>query len=333
MRIGWEMTGVIAKATGRTLVLPPPWSMYLYDWGPRTLLPRELEKNHSWKTATEDIIDLQQLQANLPTLTALEFEQRVGLTWEVAVNQSSRVNASCNIPVYKSVEAKFLFMSGKDRESLKCAEHWVRGGPIDAVKANMTDAEWSLLKHGFVYHDDIFRVASRVVNFLGIFGYNALHARYGDFEIHEVQQNATLIFDKWAPLFQSAPKLWISSDDPNISKSFNLSGVELFTFDDMLSARTNFLLENTKKQFDPSRWFKIRAPVEQLICTFSKVFVGTRLSSYSAHIDRMRVHAQAPVTQKLSHKEDAVNMSAINQEIMLWNSTANTHKTKIDMFL
>merc|ERR1719401_70915 len=46
MRIGWEMTGIVAEYTGRTLLLPPARAVYLLDWGERddlSDLPESLE--------------------------------------------------------------------------------------------------------------------------------------------------------------------------------------------------------------------------------------------------------------------------------------------------
>merc|ERR1719217_868940 len=71
IRLGWEASGLIAQGTGRTLVLPPPSKMYLLDWG-------EMKGGHrdtDTTTLVEDIINLAQLKANVPTLTAKEFEE------------------------------------------------------------------------------------------------------------------------------------------------------------------------------------------------------------------------------------------------------------------
>eukprot|EP00928_Gymnodinium_smaydae_P040346 TRINITY_DN27370_c0_g3_i1.p1 TRINITY_DN27370_c0_g3~~TRINITY_DN27370_c0_g3_i1.p1 ORF type:complete len:409 (+),score=40.63 TRINITY_DN27370_c0_g3_i1:31-1257(+) len=322
IRIGWEMTGVVAKATGRTLVIPPPWPMYLLDFGPRSLLPKELKGKGKGTTAMEDLINLDQLKANLPTLTAREFEAREGVSWKEAVHQSAQSKTKCDIGAYKKVTSKFLMMSGegKIREGFDCGVWYQNGGPNDVLKASMTNDEWGLLKHGFVWHADIFQVASKVVEFLGIFKYDALHARYNDFQFHHDQQNTSDIFQKWSPIFRSSGKLWVSSDELAKVAKKHIDGVELFTFDDLTSSRTNFLLNETKAGFDPVRWFEIRGPVEELICTYSRVFVGTGSSTFSGHIDRMRLNAQAPVTRKLKHKSTVPDMKSIDKDVKAWAS-------------
>ena len=185
IRIGWEMTGLIAQATNRTLVLPPPWKMYLLDWGPgRQRLPAELKSGtpsgDATKTAAEDLINLAQLKANLPTLTAEEFEKEAGISWDAAKTESGRVGTGdvCKYSSYKSLSDKrFVFLEGNDREGFSCGDWSMRGGPTAEMKAgnNVGERDWSLLTHGFVWHKDVFDIASHVVNFLGIFGYSALH--------------------------------------------------------------------------------------------------------------------------------------------------------------
>merc|ERR1719401_1335890 len=136
------------------------------------------------------MINVPQLKATLPTLTYQEFLDKTGLTWDDALKQSQELEgenfAECTqIKDYKNVSAKFLFMPGDvgdRREGFNCGQWWRNGGPKDALRKEAGDAGFAMLTHGFSWHDDAFRVAAKAVNYLGLFNYTAMHARYNDFE-------------------------------------------------------------------------------------------------------------------------------------------------------
>jgi len=88
IRLGWEASGLIAQATGRTLVLPPRSKMYLLDWGDMQRAPSKREQSG---TLVEELLNLMQLKGNIPTLTAKEFEDRTGLTWRKALLQGQQL--------------------------------------------------------------------------------------------------------------------------------------------------------------------------------------------------------------------------------------------------
>jgi len=329
IRIGWEMTGLIAQASNRTLVLPPAWKMYLLDWGPgRQRLPDEMEDKvcagDCTKTAAEDLINLAQLKASLPTLTADEFAEEAGVSWDEAKQASAKVGTkdACKYSTYQGLSDRFVLLDGEAREGFACAEWSMRGGPIQQPQAgtaiesqyHVGDRDWSLLTHGFVWHKDAFDIAAQVVNFLGIFEYNALHARYNDFQYQDDRQEASSIWSKWGSVFKSAPKMYVASDDSDrIKKLKEVEGIELYTFDDML----NTVLKDVKPRYSAERWFKLTGPVEELICTYARTFVGTKSSSFSGHINRMRIHAQAPVTRMLTHT-NPVELREITPDIKSW---------------
>jgi len=308
IRIGWEYSAVMALETARVFVLPPAESLYLLDNGPM----HNYSPKKRTKTAVEDLIDLQQLKGNLPTLTWNEFQDVEGpITWRELVQQAKKIDNpeqnECKLSSYQSVEAKFLYMQGRPdndgkperREGFDCGEWWLRGGPkIDREKYSGRD--WSLLTHGFVWHPDAFKIAAAAVNYLGLFNFNALHARYNDFQEHQTQSSPRNIVKNWGRLFQEAPTLYIASDEPERFRQLKLDGVKLTTFDELFNA-PNAPLKSTKREFSAERWFKMTGPAEELICTYAKAFVGTGRSIFTGHIQRMRLHAQAPVTEFLLH--------------------------------
>merc|ERR1719428_1707034 len=95
------------------------------------------------------------------------------------------------------------------------------------------------------------------------------------------------------------------------------AGARIVTWDDLFSYTTNNVLSDLKEKFTEERWWKLTGPVEEVICTYSKVFVGSPLSTFTGHIQRMRIHAEAPVTSTLMHTDKPI-MASINKQIQLW---------------
>jgi len=313
IRMGWEMTGLVAQYTGRTLVLPPPAPIYLLDWGDRKtgFLPAGMTSGNT-KTDISNMLNLKQLKTMLPTLTWHEFQQRTGLTWEEAKNQAVKVEPEkvqeCEaLSDYNSVSSKFLFMSGDGdrREGFSCAEWYLRGGPKPLLAYQVGSRGYALLTHGFMWHEDAFQIAAKVVSYLGLFNYTALHARYNDFEANfGVQPDPQQVIDRMSPWLGSGVKFYIASDEPKKFAGLNMYSADVVMWPDLLGQATNGLLAKEKERFTEERWFKLTGPVEELICAFSKVFVGSERSSFTGHIQAMRIQAEAPVTSRILNTDD-----------------------------
>jgi len=304
------MAGLVAQVTGRVLVLPPPSAFYLLDFGPgRLRLPAEMVAQ-STTTRVEGLINLEQMKAVWPTLTAEEFETEAGHSWDVAKTSAAQVDTSgiCDVEAYKKIEDPVLLLDGQDgdrREGFMCSNWANLGEPKTQMVLKDSAAaarEWSLLTHGFVWHDDVFRIAARAVCALGLFKYNAVHARYGDFQFKESRQDQAALGDAWEDVFQMAPKLYIASDEPErFAEHFSLTGVDVYTFDRVVE---EFGLKELLPEISDERWFKLTGLIEQTICAFSAIFVGSQKSTFSAYIDVMRIRAQAPYPHTLAHTSE-----------------------------
>jgi hypothetical protein len=274
-------------------------------------------------TLVEDLINLDQLKSLLPTVTWAEFTKLSGLTWDEAMGKVVQVGetARCKFDDYKDVVAELLYMPGESvREGFMCTEWWVMGSP--KRKEQLTNETWSLLTHAFVWHKDAFDIASVVVNHLGMFEYSALHARYGDFQYHEEQRKASKIFKTMKDVFNLGSPLYIATDQIDKLKGLgatdNISNI--VTFEDMLHS----VLADVQVMYSAERWFKLVGLVEELICTYAKVFVGTGRSTFTGHIHRMRIHAQAPVTRRLvisgdDLDYDKLSLQKIKRDIDKWH--------------
>jgi len=332
IRIGWEMSGLVALHTGRTLVLPPKAHMYLLDFGPWNTELVGDTSNWTGGTRVEDLIDVTQLKGALPTLTMEEFEAEAGMTWEQARMQSEMApfkNDGYQLSDWSPLTGKFVFMDGQRRDGFKLSQWWFRGGPRDELRREITDADWGLLRHGFVWHPDAFSMAAKAVHYLGLFDYMALHARYGDFAEHQAQRGPEDIYTNWKPLIDNSSALYVATDRQQQFDGFaERHGVKLVMWPDLFTAATGGVLSGDKQLYTPERFFKLMGPVEELICTYAKVFVGTDRSSFSGHIQRMRIHADAPVAKYLTHtdgspfnpatREMQVPLDEIEKSIQQW---------------
>jgi len=326
IRIGWEYAGIIALRSGRTLVLPPAAGMYLLDFGPRDkygsgiLERRPPNFAKGSKTRVEDLMNLKQLKGNLPTLTWEEFAQKTGLTFEQAKKQAKK-GAYCK-HMDRELELvkgdKMIFLDGSARLPFECGEWAVLGGPQTELRRTFKDPDWALLRHGFVWHQDAFDIASKVVNYLGFGQYNALHARYGDIQFKETKEEVTEIFAKWPALH--APALYVASDaperfKPGVCRECAPDKFNVILWDDFFSDKTGNLLSSEKEKYSEERWFKLTGLAEELICTYSNIFVGSKLSTFTGHIQRMRIHVDVPNKVPLHHTSDGTNYKDATSQI------------------
>jgi hypothetical protein len=332
IRIGWEMSGLVAFHTGRTLVLPPKARMYLLDFGPWNTALVGDTSNWTGTTGVEDLIDVTQLKGVLPTLTMEEFEAEVGTTWQDARNHAEMApfkQDSYQLKDWTPLTGKFVFMDGRRRDGFKLGQWWLQGGPRDELRGEITKEEWGLFRHGFVWHPDAFSIAAKAVQYLGLFDYLAVHARYGDFAEHQAQRSPEGIWDNWKSLISNASALYVSTDRQEQFDGFaERHNVKLVMWPDLFTATTGGVLSEVKQLYTPERFYKLTGLVEELICTYAKVFVGTDRSSFSGHIQRMRIHADAPVTQRLTHtdgspgtqenREVQVPLDEIERSIQQW---------------
>merc|ERR1719284_1945912 len=101
----------------------------------------------------------------------------------------------------------------------------------------MQDASWALLTHGFVWHQDAFSIASKVVDHFGLFEYNALHGRYGDFQYKTAVESPSLIFKNWPSLAEGVRVLYVSTDNPDKFSEVHQEKVQILTWDDLFDAK------------------------------------------------------------------------------------------------
>ncbi|CAK0889714.1 unnamed protein product [Prorocentrum cordatum] len=305
LRIGWEVAATLAHETGRTLVLPPPKSVYLIDSGPEYV--RYPEPGH--KSRIEDFINMEQLQkGSLRALTVKEFadgqmgenttETQAELFWvETARSKARSVHGNTSVLCDLShwdAEDKFIYahmVSDTDGRIFGCSKWWSLG----TAQLKRDGEPWtpslqavSMLHGGFVWHQDVFNMASLIVQDLGMYKYASLHARYGDFQFEDSKEPAGAIISTWFTsdlgrrLMKNTTGVYVSTDDTSgrVVDAFRSKGIwaksSLDYFDDPGSPVAHLV-----SQWGAMRVQQLKGPVEQVVCAFGRVFVGTGHSTFT----------------------------------------------------
>jgi len=356
-RIGWEMAGVLALYSGRTLVLPPNDVWWAVDTNGTT-------------SRTEDFINLDQLRGGLPVLTFREFAQREQQAlslpgWTVHEELEGQQKRDwvafalanftlpgknhsewCDVASYRSDAVVIYANHGTAGRLLEC-ERWFELGQPSFTEAQrpwpVPNSAYSLLRNHFVWHKDVFELAAPIVRQLGLFQYVSIHARFNDFKEFEPEavEPAEKIVSKWAETLSSeaalvqmpgrvvrralpmsalevsarrsrtraqstlhriarwvkpGAALYISTDetDESFLQTFRDHGIDARWSRDFFERADSPIAHLVAK--DPVRAKKLLGPVEQVVCAFSRTFLGTPKSTFSAYITRMRIYADAPQT-------------------------------------
>lgn len=313
VRLQFETVLILAHMMNRTLVLPPKQHYYLL-------------KGDRW---LEDFYDVSHLKRYMNVISAQEHLRRhdcASVEGEKAIHDIWREMGAEAIPNWKMYDdvlsipsiaasekadksewypdyATFVNQRKKVELSKDMLEvetfHVMDKGDVRLFGLwypfmYFSNPEWhrfyvSMIRSGFHYKDDLYRTATRLISKLvGSHGkYHAIHVRRGEFQYHQTRIPAEEILQHIAPLFgkhNDVKTIYIASDEKD--KSFFKPFLEsdytikfLHDFPEEMNAVEPALL----------------GMLEQLVCTTAEVFVGTELSTMSAHITRLRHHMKHDV--------------------------------------
>jgi len=351
LRLGWEVAGIIALVTNRTLVLPPASAMYLIDCGPPYFHPPMVGS----KSNMEDFINMAQLKSGIPALSFSEFrathgedlgiaqdlsDQEVMNTWEglsEAKTISPADNELCELKTYH-VQQKVLYVqrTGENGRLFGCSMWWDLG----QMHFTLEGHDWplparasSVLQNNFVWHPEVFELAAPVINELGLFEYNSLHARYGDLQFQESRQSAESIAETWflSELGQKIfgnKTLYISTDDMSDSliQKFRERGIDAKWSKDYFENPSSPIASLIEKK-GAVRINQLKGPVEQIVCAFGQIFLGTKKSTFSAYINQLRMMVGAPQhgphQEHLLYHTNALSLQtvhAVSQQLSNWRA-------------
>ena len=127
------------------------------------------------------------------------------------------------------------------------------------------------------YKDDILLEAYNIIKVLGDQNYAAIHIRRNDFQYKDLFIDGEQILRNISPILKAGETLYIATDAQDHSFLKPLEDVYKVVYFSDVQNRINQYIDS-----------KLIGSIEQLVCTRARVFIGTRLSTFSSYIYRMR---------------------------------------------
>ena len=146
---------------------------------------------------------------------------------------------------------------------------------------------------------DIMEYAAMVVSILGAFQYSSLHIRRNELQYKYVWCSGADSYENIRPLIDDKEPLYIATDETKAGffRSFEDRGQrQVYQWHDFFGP--DALFEETADVRVPA---KLVGEVEMVICAMGRVFFGTKESTFSDYIGRLRGYLDAPYTQTLYH--------------------------------
>ena len=146
---------------------------------------------------------------------------------------------------------------------------------------------------------EIMDYAAKVVSILGAFKYSSLHIRRNELQYKYVWCEGETSYNDVKPLIGETETLYIATDEtaPGFFDIFNENGRrDVYQWKDFFGEEAKF--EETKDIVIPG---KLHGEVEMAICAMGRMFFGTKESTFSSYIGRLRGYFNAPYTQVLYH--------------------------------
>lgn len=328
IRLAFEYVVVLTALTGRTLVMPPASSWYLINRGP---MPDEhqggvthfgdiydldalakaipvisteqfitraakhldipesfqqtpefngddcdlLEEWKDWLYKTGEIPDWNPHKTIvcMPSISAAKSGPHFNKTY---LSNRTPVEFSA----WMMAAPVFYFPSNKRHRSL---------GPVATMLAAKDDhlptISRRLIKHHIRYRQEIFTLAEKIISALGLNEYDALQVRRNDFQYDRTLTPTEKICDNIQVLYDKQLPIYIATDESDEQIFADLAAN--FKAPKIISWRD---VEKVCKEEIPYAWI---GPIEQLICTAARRFVGNDLSTFTSYINRLRGYTLA----------------------------------------
>jgi len=138
------------------------------------------------------------------------------------------------------------------------------------------------VKNFLHFREEFFVKAERIINRLGP-SYSAMHVRRGDFQ-YRTQKNLpyTKIYDNTYNLLKHNETLYLATDETDVAK---LEREEL----PILKQRYNVrMFRDFKHLIEGDTPEYMWGVIETLVCSYARVFIGTKASTFSGYIQRLR---------------------------------------------
>ena len=162
-----------------------------------------------------------------------------------------------------------------------------------------TDAgtvEFHRLLRSVHYPALVYEIASRVVSYLGLFEYSSMHIRRNELQYKSAFVGAEASVENTAHLLRPNETLYIASDEtePGFFQPFRRRYC-VYRFSDFLGPRGGNVLADVHVPAN------LLGPIEQVIMASGRLFIGTRLSTFSSFVNRLRGYIGTPDTSTWYH--------------------------------
>jgi len=266
IRMSLEIAACIAFLQNRILVLPPEYHMYL------------LQNINSMSTFF-DINDL-----GIKTISFEKFGNLFNIKhWEDAEKISYTIKEDILNTVFTDTEVPEGVLKGREITDLnKLNENEIvffDGNLLGSFYLNLhTNNLPKLCKYvarHIHYNKEIFYEAYKAIHYLK--NYYAIHIRRNDFQYKDLFISAEEIYNNIKDIIPEGSKLYISTDENDkvffspLKQHYNV-----FFYNDI----KHFIFEDINVDLIGS--------IEQIICTEAITFIGSRLSTFSSYIYRLR---------------------------------------------
>jgi hypothetical protein len=286
-RMCFETALVLAYISGRILVFP---SEYRRRGQP------EWQGNEFKPLHPGDFLDLDDLQTIVATISHDEYVEDTDRcpadVIDIAVDPGMAVFCHPEIPPPDSAEAQRLqdFAAGRQTfleltpDLQSCQTLNISSPTLEQFYAfyyfsddGHAFACKRLIRDHVKFRPSIFAAAIRIATYLG--RYSALHVRRGDFQSQFPEQDISpqQILQSIECTGVAAGPLYVASDE--IDKTF---------FEPISQHYETFFIEDFAGIVGDSATAEDIACIEQVVCAFAEIFLGTRLSTFSAYITRLR---------------------------------------------
>lgn len=146
-----------------------------------------------------------------------------------------------------------------------------------------------MLRDHVHYIPMVFEIASKVVSVLGMWNFSSIHVRRNDLQYKEVFVSAQETLDNIRALLNPGEPIYLATDETSpeffaiIEKEF-----PLYRWQDFFSQKGNNVLADIEIKA------KLEGCIEQVICAMGRRFFGTKESTFSSYIVRLRGYVNAP---------------------------------------
>ena len=327
IRMAFEGFVAVAKLTKRTLVLPPSCRFYLLDYGPIKLFKKNDRKTFSNYGMFFDLDDLR--ASGVDVITTREFLDREAASIRLPqkIEKDARLEPqpkavtnghhtpyfywlreSPDVQIWPThFQSRKAFSPDLGEEISKTRKilhfpmqiskdyRYLSGVPQLLRPASSTTKRSvvAFLRDSLHYNERFFREAAEIIDQLGGIGaYDAMHIRRNDLQYHDQFISAKESAERSSAHLKPNAVVYLATDETEegFFAAFEQMG---FTVKRLSDFRSEF------SKFD--------GMVEQIVCAASRMFAGTKYSTFTAYIQRLRgfMHPEKELWRKCFYHTEA----------------------------